>query len=197
MELNSKLQQETSTSQDTIEKNKKNPIWEIIQFILVVGILAVLIHSFVVEQVVVSGESMEDTLYNEDRLLVEKCSYYFSEPKRFDIIVFHPQYTTDEIYYIKRIIGLPGETVQIKKNDIYINGKILEENYGKEEMISAGLAKTKITLGENEFFVLGDNRNNSKDSRNAEVSIVKKDSILGRAFIRIWPITKLGMLKHQ
>ena len=101
-------------------------------------------------------------------------------------------------YYIKRIIGLPGETVQIDENgNIYINGELLEENYGAETIQNPGRAAKPITLGDDEYFVMGDNRNNSKDSRSEEVGNVKRSQIIGRAWLRIWPLNKFGLLKHQ
>lgn len=198
MEQEIKEQQSAEESQGKGVKSKKMMhIWEMIQFVLIVVVCALVIHSFVIEQVVVSGESMENTLHNEDRLLVEKCSYNFNNPERFDIIVFQPRHVPKGIYYIKRVIGLPGETIQIKGSKIYVDGKILKENYGKEQLADAGLAKDKIILGKDDFFVMGDNRNNSKDSRSAEVGMVSRESILGKAFIQTWPLNKIGILKHQ
>ena len=139
---------------------------------------------------------MRDTLYNEDQLIVDKISYRFRDPERFDIIVFPFQYK-ENTYYIKRIIGLPGETVQILDGDIYINGEVLEEDYGKETMVVSGRAVNEIQLGEDEYFVLGDNRNRSEDSRFEEVGNIKRSDIIGRAFIRIWPFSRFGLLKHQ
>ena len=99
---------------------------------------------------------------------MDKLSYRFKDPERYDIIVFPYQYK-EETYYIKRIIGLPGETVQIIDGTIYINGSVLDENYGREKMVSSGLALDEIQLGEDEYFVLGDNRNASSDSREPDV----------------------------
>ena len=99
--------------------------------------------------------------------------------------------------YIKRIIGLPGETVQIRDGEIYIDGAILEEDYGKETMLTSGRAADQIQLGEDEYFVLGDNRNHSEDSRFDDVGNIERSEIIGRAFIRIWPFERFGLLKHQ
>ena len=139
---------------------------------------------------------MNNTLQDGDNLIVDKISYRFKDPERFDIIVFPYQYQEDT-FYIKRIIGLPGETVQIEDGIIYIDGEVLEESYGKEIMNSAGIASQPIELGEEEYFVLGDNRNNSRDSRDPSVGKIKEDQIIGKAFIRIWPLNKFGILKHQ
>ena len=139
---------------------------------------------------------MYDTLENGDNLILEKLSYRFHEPERFDIVVF--RYTHKKnTFYIKRVIGLPGETVQIVDSKIYINGEILEENYGYEPIQDAKRASQPITLGEDEYFVLGDNRNNSKDSRYEDVGNISRDRLIGRAFIRIWPLSDFGLLKHQ
>lgn len=168
-------------------------------YILVLLGLSYLLVMFVVQRVEVQGESMEPTLSNGDNLFVDKISYRFRDPERFDIIVFPPKGEPDK-YYIKRIIGLPGETVQIDENgNIYIDGELLIEGYGKE-VIDAnhiGLAAEPIELGVNEYFVLGDNRNNSTDSRYAGVGNVKRSDIVGRAWIQIWPLNKIGLLKHQ
>ncbi len=123
----------------------------------------------------------------------------FRDPERFDIIVFPFKYKEDT-FYIKRIIGLPGETVQIdEEGKIYIDGEILEENYGREIIQSntIGIAGEPILLGEDEYFVLGDNRNNSMDSRTEVVGNIKREEIIGRAWIRIWPLSDAGVLKHQ
>ena len=101
-------------------------------------------------------------------------------------------------YYVKRVIGLPGETVQIDlEGNIYINGEILEEDYGKEKINFPGLAVEPITLGDDEYFVMGDNRNNSSDSRDPSVGNIRRSNIIGKAWVRIWPLNKFGVLKHQ
>ena len=174
----------------------KKEILSWVFYILFVVVLTYLIIHFVGQRTMVDGRSMENTLQNGDNLIVEKLSYRFGDPDRFDIIVF-PPYDTKE-YYIKRIIGMPGETVQIDTDgNIYINGEILEEDYGKETIQNPGRAIDPITLGEDEYFVLGDNRNNSLDSRSSNVGNVTRDQIIGRAWVRIWPLNKLGFLKHQ
>ncbi len=168
-------------------------------YVLVVVSLTLLFVTFVGQRTIVDGESMSPTLSDGDNLLVDKLSYRFSDPKRFDIIVFPYQYAQNT-YYIKRIIGLPGETVRIAEDGtIYINGEVLIESYGKE-IISAdkiGIAAQEITLGDDEYFVLGDNRNNSSDSRNPAVGNIKREDIVGKAFFRIWPFKNFGILKHQ
>ena len=143
------------------EEKKPGILREILGFLVYVAVvtgITFLIITFVGQRTYVSGSSMENTLSHGDNLIVDKITYRFSDPKRYDIIVFPFRYQED-VYYIKRIIGLPGETVQIRDGEIYIDGEILYESYGREVMKSAGLAAEPVTLGEDEYFVLGDNRN--------------------------------------
>ena len=172
---------------------------EILSFLLyvvvVVGITFLIIH-YVGQRTYVSGSSMENTLSDGDNLIVDKITYRFSDPKRYDIIVFPYQYE-ENTYFIKRIIGLPGETVQIVDGTIYINGEVLGESYGREVMKNSGMAADPITLGDDEYFVLGDNRNDSTDSRDPSVGKIKRNQIIGRAWVRIWPLSKIGILRHQ
>lgn len=168
-------------------------------YILIVLLMTYLVIHYVGQRTEVDGESMENTLSNGDNLIVDKITYRFSDPKRFDIIVFPFQYK-ENTYYIKRIIGLPGETVQIDDGgNIYINGELLEESYGREiiRADTIGRAAEPIVLGDDEYFVMGDNRNNSSDSRTEMVGNIHRDDIIGRAWLRIWPFSKFGILKHQ
>ncbi len=158
-----------------------------------------LVITFVGQRTEVEGASMENTLHNGDNLIVDKLSYRFHDPERFDIIVFPFQFQ-DNTYYIKRIIGLPGETVQIMDDgSIYINGEKLEENYGMEiiKPETIGRAAEPIELGDDEYFVMGDNRNNSSDSRTDMVGNIKRENIIGKAWLRIWPVSDFGVLQHQ
>ncbi len=174
-------------------------IGSILIYLLIAVVLSWLIITFVGQRVVVDGSSMEATLSDRDNLIVDKISYRFNDPQRFDIIVFPAPYNEKE-NLIKRIIGLPGETVQIdKQGNIYINGNKLEENYGRETINpeNIGIAQQPIKLGEDEYFVMGDNRNHSMDSRTTTVGNVKRQDIIGRAWVRIWPFSEFGVLKHQ
>ena len=170
---------------------------QFILYVVVVGVLTYSVVHFVGQRTVVKGSSMEPTLSNGDQLIVDKVTYHFHEPKRFDIIVFPYQYE-ENTYYIKRIIGLPGESVRIdEKGAIFINGEELIESYGREVIKNAGLAATEITLGEDEYFVLGDNRNNSTDSRAEDVGLIKESDIVGRALVRIYPFDEIGIVLPQ
>ena len=119
----------------------------------------------------------------KDQLIVDKMTYRFRDPKRYEIVVFPYQYQ-ENTYYIKRIIGLPGETVQILSGMVYIDGMRLDEHYGNEIMENPGIAEEPLTLGEDEYFVLGDNRNNSSDSRASDVGLIHRKDLIGRAWIR-------------
>lgn len=168
-------------------------------YLLVVLAITYLIIAFVGQRTEVNGNSMQPTLNDGDNLIVDKISYRFRDPERFDIIVF-PFVYKESTYYIKRIIGLPGETVQIdEEGKIYINGEVLEESYGREIIKEEhrGIASQPITLGEDEYFVMGDNRNNSSDSRLPEVGNIKRDQIIGRAWVRIWPLKDFEVITHQ
>lgn len=180
---------------------KKSPIRQVLETVLyfaVVLTVVLLVERFVMQPVEVDGSSMETTLSNKNHLLLEKLTYIFSEPERFDIVVFQPYEDIDDLYYIKRIIGLPGETVNIDNNIIYINGEPLIENYGNENVINdPGIASEAVVLGKDEYFVMGDNRNHSKDSRDSSVGLVRKKSITGRAWCRVWPLREIGTIRHQ
>lgn len=152
--------------------------------------------TFVGQRTEVSGSSMETTLSDKDQLIVDKMTYRFRDPKRYDIVVFPYQYQ-DNTYYIKRIIGLPGETVQILSGMVYIDGMRLDEHYGNEIMENPGIAEEPLTLGEDEYFVLGDNRNNSSDSRASDVGLIHRKDLIGRAWIRVWPLSQIGVIDHE
>ena len=142
---------------------------------------------------------MQDTLQDDESLLVDKISYRFTDPKRYDIIVFYPKGRDVEEYYVKRIYGLPGETIQIKGDDIYINGSKRDDPYAKDSMDSAGIAKERYTLADDDYFVLGEHRSVSIDSRIMPddplegPGLVKFENIAGKVFLRIWPLKKFGI----
>lgn len=166
-------------------------------YLLVVLCLTYLVIHFVGQRTEVSGSSMEPKLSDHDNLIVDKITYKFKDPERYDIIVF-PFLHEEHKYYIKRIIGMPGETIYIdEEGNIYINDELLEEGYGKEVIDNPGRAYEPITLGDDEYFVMGDNRNNSSDSRDPSVGNIKRDNIIGRAWLRIWPFDKFGFIKHR
>nr|WP_330362045.1 signal peptidase I [Pseudobutyrivibrio ruminis] len=164
--------------------------------VLVCFAIVFLITHFVGQRTVVSGSSMEDTLSDGDNLIVDKLSYRFHNPERYDVVVFPYQYEEDT-YYIKRIIGLPGEVVNIDSDGtIYINGEPLDETYGTETILNSGLAASDILLGPDEYFVLGDNRNNSTDSRFEQVGNIHGSDIVGKAWVRVYPFNEFGLVDN-
>ncbi len=181
----------------TKKKNLKKDILDMAVYCLAVLVVCYLIINFVGQRTIVVGDSMENTLFDGDNLIVDKITYVFKDPERYDIVVF-PCKSNPNALYIKRIIGLPGEKVQIDSNgNIYINDQILVENYGNATMIYAGLAAEPIYLGPDEYFVLGDNRNNSEDSRFTNVGVVDSEDIIGRAILRIFPFDSFGGLDKE
>ena len=185
------------TREETKERSIFRELGGWLLYILIIIGLTYLIITFVGQRTRVSGSSMETTLSNGDNLIVDKLTYHFKEPKRYDIIVFPYKYE-ENTYYIKRIIGLPGETVQVIDGYTYINGEqLVGDIYGAEVMEAAGIGAEPITLGEDEYFVLGDNRNHSSDSRDPSVGILKRKDLMGRAWIRIYPFDKMGVIKHE
>lgn len=166
-------------------------------YILIIIGLTYVIITYVGQRTRVSGQSMETTLSDGDNLIVDKLTYHFKDPERFDIIVFPYKYE-ENTYYIKRIIGMPGETIQIVGGYVYINGQQLTSDiYGTEVMVSAGIAAEPITLGADEYFVLGDNRNHSTDSREPNVGVLRREDLLGRAWVRIYPFDKIRVIQHE
>lgn len=157
-------------------------IW-IIELAIVIG-LAYFIVNFTIERTTMLGVSMESTLVDQDKIIINKFAYKFNKPERFDVIVFKQSGNEHSYYNIKRIIGLPGETIYIANGNVYVNGDLLEEPVITEPISNSGLAAEEITLDENEYFVLGDNRNNSEDSRFANIGNILSDEIIGKAWIR-------------
>lgn len=166
-------------------------IWDLLEVVIVSAIIVVPIRYFLIQPFFVQGQSMEPNFHNSDYLIIDELSYRLREPQRGEVVVFKfPQDKSQ--YYIKRIIGLPGETLEIDRNQItvfnteYPEGFNLKEDYLDEINRQTDLGKIKITLQEGEFYVMGDNRRASYDSRRWGV-LTRKD-IIGRAWIRAWPI---------
>lgn len=167
-------------------------IW-VFQIILTV-FFAWFIINIVLEKTSVLGDSMETTLSNGDSIIVNKFAYLFFEPARGDVIAFKQSGSEHDYYDVKRIVGLPGETIQIIDGAVYINGAEITEKINCEKMRIPGLAKDPFTLEEEEYFVLGDNRNNSEDSRFANIGTIVKEEIVGKAWIRLNEFGFIGMM---
>lgn len=183
------------------EVPKKSWVKELIEYVIWLGsvwVVVQLIISFVGVFSVVDGDSMQPTLYDKEYLWVDKLTYQFSDPERFDVVIFPIYYHGEDTHFVKRIIGLPGETVYIDENGvIYINGEVLPDTYGKEVIAeyTRHRAAEPIVLGEDEYFVLGDNRNHSSDSRFESVGNITRDRLMGRVVARLWPFNKIGIVK--
>lgn len=194
--MSRKVYSNKKTKPEKIETDKVKDIIGMVVYFLIVVAVMVFVVKFIGQRTVVIGDSMQTTLSDGDNLITDKITYRFRDPKRFDIVVFPFKENTSKLL-IKRIIGMPGEMVQIKNGKVYINGYELQENYGIAVMNDAGLASEPILLGEDEYFVLGDNRNNSQDSRFSSVGNVSRSDLIGRAWVRLWPLDKICLLKHQ
>lgn len=181
-----------------VEKSAKvsfsKSIIETLIYIVISVFIISMIRHFLVQSVKVDGDSMNPTLLTNERLLIEKVSYRKGDIERFDIIVFNPYESNKDIYYVKRVIGKPNETVFIDDNKIYINGEVLEENYGADSVTEKKDMLEPLKLGDDEYFVLGDNRGASFDSRDTDVGAVKRSSVLGKAWYVVYPFTEFGPL---
>lgn len=156
--------------------------------IIVVCILAWMLVSFFGQRVSNAGDSMSPVLKNGDVVLINRIVYDARKPKRGEIIAFRPNGNENAHYCIKRVVGLPGETVQIKDGKVYIDGKVQKKNVYTSDLDFAGVAEKKLTLGETEYFVLGDNSAGSDDSRLADIGNVKREDIGGK----VWFVTNIG-----
>ena len=152
-----------------------------------VVLIAWLIIRYALAKTVMVGDSMAETLKDGDVILINKVSYLYGEPKRNDVIVFDQGSNEHSYNNVKRVIGIPGDKVEIINGSVYINGEKFEEVIKVEEMKVSGLAENEIVLQDNEFFVLGDNRNSSEDSRFSNIGTVVREDIIGKAFFRISP----------
>lgn len=174
----------------------KNEVWEWIKAIAIAVGLAFLIRTFLFAPFIVEGESMETTLHNAEKLLVNKAIYFLREPERGEIVVFHAEPTRD---YIKRVIAIPGDTIEIRNDTLYINGEVVPEPYLEEnrKRLQDDFALTEdiepLTVGEGQIYVMGDNRRNSKDSRT--IGPVDIDSVVGRAEFVFWPLSNIRMTR--
>lgn len=169
-------------------KVNKNVLGQVLKFVfwgLAMILLAfVIVFCFGIRTSII-GKSMEPTVYEGQEILVNRFAYFIGSPKRGDIIVFRPNGNENAHMHVKRVIGKPGDTILISNGLIYINGKAYDDGKKYGKIIDPGIASTGITLGEDEYFVLGDNRNNSEDSRSSDIGLVKSDYIIGKAWYRI------------
>ncbi len=176
-----------------MSEKEENPIVELLKTLVSAGILAFGIRACVAEARFIPSESMLPTLAIDDRLIVEKVSYRFREPKRGDVVVFSPTDTLKEQNYkdafIKRVIGLPGDVVEIKNSNVYVNNQELTEKY---ILNAPNYNYGPMKVPDGQYLVLGDNRNNSYDSH--YWGFVPRENLIGRATVRFWPLNRLGPL---
>lgn len=179
---------------------KSNNEWfEWTKALLIAFAIVIITRTFLFSPIIVDGPSMQPTLYDRDRMIVNKFIYRFQEPKRFDIVVFHASEQKD---FIKRVIGLPGEHVAIKDDVLYIDGKPVEEpyiTYGEHELIQSNFRLENLPghydkIPEGYVLVLGDNRNNSTDSR--RLGLISIDQIVGKANIIYWPLDRFKIVNE-
>lgn len=179
-----------------MSEKEENPIVELLKTLVSAGVLAIGIRACVAEARFIPSESMLPTLAIDDRLIIEKISYRFRKPERGDVVVFSPTDALKEQNYkeafIKRVIGLPGDVVEVKNGNVYVNGQQLEEKY----ILNAPNYKYgPIKVPQEQYLVLGDNRNNSYDSH--YWGFVPLKNVIGRATVRFWPPSRLGPLDRQ
>jgi signal peptidase I len=165
-------------------------VFDFFKTIFIIVVLATIIRYFIIQPFIVDGQSMEPTFQNSDYLITEKISFRVGTPKRGEVIIFHPP-DNPSVNYLKRLIGLPGDEVEIKDNNVYVNGKKLDEPYlspgTKTELVQPG--SLKLTVKENEYFVLGDNREHSRDSR--ELGPIPKANVVSRVWVRLFPLNDI------
>ena len=174
-----------------LEDRKIRGILKWVFQITVTLVFAAVVALMMFQTVTMQENSMEPTISVGDRFFINKAVYRFSSPQRGDLIVFRTSASDDAALHIRRVIGLPGETVQISNGRILIDGKEYQEAKQFPEITNPGLASTTVTLESGEYFVLGDNRNNSKDSRFWTNTFVRFDQIVGKAIVRYYPSIKL------
>lgn len=167
------------------------PFWEVLEIIIISFVSITLIYKFVAQPFIVKGASMEPTFENNDFLLVDEFVYRFREPSRGEVIVFRNPRNEEE-FYIKRIVGLPGEEIVIREGAVFINGVMLAEEYVPEDMRSMP-GDLRIELEDDEYFVMGDNRLESSDSRSW--GPLEEREIIGIVRVRFWPVEKLELFE--
>ena len=163
----------------------------------IVAALGVLLCASLIKKTTVPNNSMNPTLSKGDKIIIDILKYRISEPQRFDVIVFESSDEEHDIYDVKRVYGMPGETIRIRDGRIYINGKEIEDEIKADKMELAGVADMPYKLGDDEYFVLADARNEAEDSRYMSFGMVKKDEIIGRAWIRTNKLGFINMMNRK
>ena len=182
--------------------SKVKMLLKFLGFVIIIGVIVWLFNIFLYAPTIINGDSMKPALSDGDIIIIDKITYKLKDIERFDIVAFKYKYDHSQMY-IKRVIGMPGETIYMEDNKIYILNKEtgqyeqLKEYYGYYKGENKYPDCEPVTLGEDEYFVLGDNRNDSEDSRSSGVGAVKRELIIGKALFRILPFNGIGSLKYQ
>ena len=176
-----------------VKKSLGREIFEWIMVFVVAGAMALVVRTFIFEPVRVDGTSMLNTLQNNEFMITTKFDYLFSDPERFDIVICNYPNTSDGKYRVKRVVGLPGETIELRAGKLYINGELIEQDF---DMTPNEANYGPITLQDGYYFVLGDNRNNSKDSRSALVGPLERKMIKGHVRCVVFPFTKFRFMPY-
>ena len=192
---NLKENKAVSEAREKLRNDRTRGIVKWVFEIIVTLVFAVLVAISAFQTVTLQESAMEPTYSVGEKFFVNRALYKISSPKRGDVIVFKTSASDSAALHIRRVIGLPGETVQVKDGKIYINGKAYEENGAYQDMTDGGLANSAITLESGEYFVLGDNRNNSEDSRFSDIGNISKKYIVGKVWFTVSPKNKIGFIK--
>ena len=174
------------------KKSLKREIFEWIMVFVVAAAMAFVVRTFIFEPVRVDGSSMLNTLTDSEFMIATKFDYLLGDPERFDIVICNYPNTSDGMYRVKRVIGMPGETMELRAGELYIDGQHIEQNF---DMTENETYFGPYTVPEGHYFVLGDNRNNSKDSRSVMVGPLERDMIKGHVRAVVFPFNKMRLMK--
>jgi len=195
------MSKNSDNNSNTVEKeaaNWKSELISWVQVIVAAALIALFLNSCIIANSQVPTSSMENTIMAHDRVIGSRLSYSFSQPDRGDVVIFHyPDDPTGKTYYVKRIIGLPGDVVDIRDGGVYLNGADtpLDEPYLKEPMETGFFGSLHYEVPEDSYFMMGDNRNDSWDARFWDNTWVKKDKIIAKVLFRYFPFNKMGAIQ--
>ena len=191
MDQNEKKVIEAEVKNEVPKKSIKQEIFEWIMVFVVAAALAFVVRTFIFEPVRVDGASMMDTLVDGEYMIATKFDYLLGDPERFDIVICNYPNTNDGMYRVKRVIGMPGDIIQLLSGQLYINGEHVEQDF---DMHSITANYGPYTVPQDHYFVLGDNRNNSKDSRSVMVGPLSRDEIKGHVRAVVFPFSKMRLM---